>query len=171
MEYINRKKKDLAHCESAINTLEISMEHLNDVMTTGLEASKVIKDEQIWSSLIARLELTMNEYNKALRKIKALTKLNRLLMNEIESKQSSLECPVCYCSNVIVDSPENSPFMLGCKHYLCVDCWYELCKRGDVKCPMCRRDLTKWLEWFYDKFDNYHEYDSDTSAEVLSDDD
>ena len=170
MDYINRKKKDLAHCESAMNKLEIIIGNLKACMTSGLAYVKVLKNEQKWRPIVAILEFNMNEYDQAHRKLSVLIDLKRLLMNEIESKQSSLECPVCYCSNVIVDSPENSPFKLGCKHYLCVECWCELCKRGDVKCPMCRRDLTKWLEWFYDKFENYHEYDSDTSAEVLSDD-
>ena len=59
------------------------------------------------------------------------------------------ECPICYCELLIKDGKCNSDYEENCKHYICVDCCYELADllntQMEVGCPLCREDWTDWL--------------------------
>lgn len=72
------------------------------------------------------------------------------------------ECPVCFIERddpfVIWDSPENSGWDTGCSHWLCTRCWAEIreaaicpecCVVHTVCCPICRTDVTDWIEDAY----------------------
>ncbi|MFX4226562.1 MAG: hypothetical protein ACFHHU_01310 [Porticoccaceae bacterium] len=54
-------------------------------------------------------------------------------------------CPVCLARPDIWDSPMNSDFSTRCTHWVCIDCWAEISRR-DRQCPICRDDLSEWLE-------------------------
>jgi len=61
-------------------------------------------------------------------------------------------CPICleaYTPQKQRDGVRNSDYKVKCPHYCCVSCWVELYDKnvGEKKrCPICRANLTNWLE-------------------------
>lgn len=65
-------------------------------------------------------------------------------------------CPICfeeYTSNKMRDGIRNSEYKSRCPHYCCIDCWiniYNNVSNTIKRCPICRANVTGWLE------DNHH---------------
>lgn len=61
-------------------------------------------------------------------------------------------CPVCleaYTPQKQRDGVRNSEYKVKCPHYCCCDCWLELYEKNEgekKRCPMCRANVTDWLE-------------------------
>jgi len=62
-------------------------------------------------------------------------------------------CPICleaYTSQKQKDGVRHSDeHKSKCPHYCCVDCWIDLYNNNEIKkkrCPICRANITKWLE-------------------------
>ena len=61
-------------------------------------------------------------------------------------------CPVCldaYTPQKQKDGVRNSEYKVKCPHYCCCDCWLELYEKNEGKkkrCPICRANVTDWLE-------------------------
>ena len=61
-------------------------------------------------------------------------------------------CPVCleaYTVQKQKDGIRNSEYKVKCPHYCCCDCWLELYEKNEGKkkrCPICRANVTEWLE-------------------------
>jgi len=61
-------------------------------------------------------------------------------------------CPICleaYTPQKQRDGVRNSDYKVKCPHYCCVSCWVELYDKnvGEKKrCPICRANITDWLE-------------------------
>ena len=58
------------------------------------------------------------------------------------------ECPVCLQKPYIWDGPMNSNIPTRCTHWACVLCWAEI-KERDNRCPVCRDDVSQWLQSHY----------------------
>lgn len=61
-----------------------------------------------------------------------------------EGGETAKCCPVClepYEESRVRDSPLLSPWPSVCVHWACRDCWREIEKRGDRRCPICREDV------------------------------
>ena len=61
-------------------------------------------------------------------------------------------CPVCldaYTPQKQKDGVRNSEYKVKCPHYCCCDCWLELYEKNEgekKRCPICRANVTDWLE-------------------------
>ena len=61
-------------------------------------------------------------------------------------------CPVCldaYTPQKQKDGVRNSKYKVKCPHYCCCDCWLELYEKNEgekKRCPICRANVTDWLE-------------------------
>lgn len=61
-------------------------------------------------------------------------------------------CPICleaYTSRKQKDGVRNSEYKVKCPHYCCCDCWLELYEKNEgekKRCPICRANVTDWLE-------------------------
>ena len=61
-------------------------------------------------------------------------------------------CPICletYTSRKMRDGIRNSEYKVKCPHYCCCDCWLELYEKNEgekKRCPICRANVTDWLE-------------------------
>ena len=85
------------------------------------------------------------------------------------------ECPICYKKYgeqtddgnwfLCKDGIDNSNFRdtNPCKHYFCVCCLKNMFNHGEVPytCPLCRSDITEWLEEGYNDDDDDDDDDDD----------
>lgn len=61
-------------------------------------------------------------------------------------------CPICleaYTWRKPKDGVRNSEYKVRCPHYCCCDCWVELYDKNEgekKRCPICRANITEWLE-------------------------
>ena len=61
-------------------------------------------------------------------------------------------CPICldaYTPQKQKDGVRNSEYKVKCPHYCCCDCWLELYEKNEgekKRCPICRANVTDWLE-------------------------
>lgn len=61
-------------------------------------------------------------------------------------------CPICleaYTWRKQKDGIRNSEYKVKCPHYCCCDCWLELYEKNEgekKRCPICRANVTDWLE-------------------------
>lgn len=61
-------------------------------------------------------------------------------------------CPICleaYTPQKQRDGIRNSEYKSRCPHYCCVPCWLDLYSKNEgekKRCPICRANLTNWLE-------------------------
>jgi len=67
-------------------------------------------------------------------------------------------CPICfeeYTARKQRDGIRNSEYKSRCPHYCCVDCWISIYNDQNIakkRCPICRANVTNWLE------DNHHSH-------------
>ncbi len=54
-------------------------------------------------------------------------------------------CVICHERPDVWSSPLNGDLPTRCPHWACGACWSEIAER-DRRCPICRDDLTEWLE-------------------------
>ena len=70
------------------------------------------------------------------------------------------ECPVCFerpdGETNLWDNPQNSDVPSRCNHYCCCDCWQRVAN-GDQRCPICRTNISQWLQ-------RYRQEDSEDAA-------
>ena len=79
----------------------------------------------------------------------SLREENRALWDEMWSRNDEPNCPVCYHAHYMRDGPMNSDIPTYCTHWLCSSCWGEIKKRGGRECPICREDVSMWLNSHY----------------------
>ena len=80
-----------------------------------------------------------------------------------------MECPICYTNYgeqddgtfLTKDGKDNSDYADVCNHYICYKCCWELSKKEDVKCPLCREDWTDWIHSHYYEEDDDEEDDEE----------
>jgi hypothetical protein len=84
---------------------------------------------------------------------------DRAAWRRIWDEQSRVaQCPVCLIERgprVMWDGPMSSDVPTRCPHFLCTACWQNLYNRHEeghteeVRCPICRDDVTRWAEEQY----------------------
>jgi len=61
-------------------------------------------------------------------------------------------CPICfeeYTPSKMRDGIRNSEYKSRCPHYCCIDCWINIYNdesNTKKRCPICRANVSKWLE-------------------------
>ena len=68
------------------------------------------------------------------------------------SKYHHDPCPICYSTDIIKDgliNDEETTTKPSCLHYICVDCLFRLEYNRIRKCPLCRADMTAFLNKNY----------------------
>lgn len=59
-------------------------------------------------------------------------------------------CGICYeIEGRVFDSPRESEMDSTCLHYLCTECWQSILDTEDLRCPICRVDITDWITNYY----------------------
>ena len=83
------------------------------------------------------------------------------------------ECVICFESeDLIYDGPSNSDIPTKCMHYFCIYCWEEMYRLNITNCPLCREDVTDWLETLISSDDDSEdEYREDQNSEDENDED
>ncbi len=85
----------------------------------------------------------MFDSNNKIRFIRHMTEPARM-EKEYILQQNIDDCPICLAKEVTIISPkgyEND----SCNHFICRECWKNIGERKP-ECPMCRKDLTKWMK-------------------------
>ena len=83
-------------------------------------------------------------------------------------------CPKCRLpytnpdGSVVVckDSPQNSDMISECFCWMCVNCWQDCYNNGDSDCPLCRKDVSDWLDSHYEAPAELDEPESETESET-----